>query len=181
MIFYRILRSGILWLGAIIGTISIAVFAMSLVLGMRPLNVISGSMEPTIPTGSLVMVKKVHATSLNVGDIVSTGRTGGDGLVTHRVVKLDAQENGTMAISLKGDANSTIDPEPYIVKEVFLYVGHVPVLGFAATLLKTQFGIGVVVTATCALLLLVMFPGTSQNQKTREETLHKETVELTNA
>lgn len=73
----------------------------------RSLAVVSGSMEPTLPYGSMVVVRP--QAQYEPGDIV-TFRSTGSGEVkrfTHRIVSID----GDLA-ETKGDANNSIDPEP---------------------------------------------------------------------
>lgn len=67
---------------------------------MKVLVVQTGSMEPTIPVGSLVITR--HASDYQIGDVV-TYKLGGN-FVTHRVV---AKTNGTY--QTKGDANNSPD------------------------------------------------------------------------
>jgi signal peptidase len=73
--------------------------------------VMSGSMEPAIPVGSIVVVKKVNAEDVEVGDVIAfqTGESG----TMHRVVE-KVVEDGSFYFRTKGDANE--DPDPWIVK-----------------------------------------------------------------
>lgn len=78
--------------------------------GYIPYIVLSGSMEPTIETGSIVYVD-THDTNFNVGDVVTYRIAAGTDMenrVTHRVIEID--ENG-YAIT-KGDANDNPDMNP---------------------------------------------------------------------
>ena len=82
--------------------------------GYRPLVVLSGSMEPYMPTGSLVLTKSVNPATVKVGDVI-TFRLKTDSfqtdLATHRV---EAIENGPAGMSFvtKGDANRVHDLVP---------------------------------------------------------------------
>lgn len=80
---------------------------LSLFTSYKSLAVVSGSMEPTLPYGSMVVIAPQK--SYGEGDIV-TFHSSGAGEVkrfTHRIVSVD---NGMAAT--KGDANTSIDPEP---------------------------------------------------------------------
>src|SRR5688500_13738077 len=58
-----------------------------LLLGWQSLVVYSGSMEPTIPVGSIVVLQPVAPAQLQVGDVVTFARTAEPGVqVTHRIV-----------------------------------------------------------------------------------------------
>ena len=106
--------------------------------GVHPLVVRSGSMEPTIATGSLVLAKRVEASDINVGDIVTVERPDHT-RVTHRVVAIE--RNGVTALlTLKGDANEDPDPAPVPVRDAYRVVGQVPVIGRALSWLATAPG-----------------------------------------
>lgn len=80
-------------------------------LGWKQMSVLTGSMEPEIPVGSMVYVEPVEPESLEEGDVVTFVQADGD-TVTHRVVKNRTVE-GTLVT--KGDANEEedMDPVPY--------------------------------------------------------------------
>lgn len=95
-----------------------------------PLIVISGSMEPTISVGSLVVSSTVKAEDLHVGEIASLKREDGV-LVTHRIVE-NSPTDGNEAlrtIKMKGDANSAEDQKPYIQQEALKPLFVIPVVG----------------------------------------------------
>lgn len=149
-------RSTILTLGAVLGVISILAFAGALILGLKPVVVISGSMEPTLPIGSVIFVRSVPVEDVTVGDIVTVERPRELGLVTHRVVDV-INTDGTIALALKGDANDVEDPAPYAVTTAGLYAGHVPVLGYLTLFFQSRQGLiaGIgIVAAVIAMYLL---------------------------
>lgn len=158
---YRVIRSVLLTGAALLGLVSILVFGVSALMGIRPLNVISGSMEPTIPTGAMIFSRLVPASELAVGDIVTTNRVTVEGLVTHRVVSIEPVEGqgGQYAMVMRGDANSIDDADPYVIAEAHRYVFQIPVLGLVSTLIKTQFGISVLIAAAALLAFFVVIPG----------------------
>ncbi|HVM03404.1 MAG TPA: signal peptidase I, partial [Acidimicrobiales bacterium] len=120
----------------------------------------SGSMEPTIPTGSMVLVQRVPAADVAVGDVVAVQRPDGT-RVTHRVVDLD-RHGGAAELILKGDANEDRDPEPVTVREADRLVSQVPAVGRAAAWLATApggFALGCVVTAVAMVALRHRRPG----------------------
>lgn len=102
--------------------------------GYRVFIVRSGSMSPSIPTGSAVLVRAVPPEALRVGDVITFERSDG-GLppvtVTHRVVEI-VQPGPPVVFRTKGDANTAADPT------TVSYVGsagrvdaHVPYVGYA--------------------------------------------------
>jgi signal peptidase I len=81
------------------------------ILGHSMFRVMTGSMEPTIPTDSLIVVKKIEASELNVGDVISfySKDPSLDGAVnTHRIVAIE-EEAGKYYFTTKGDANNVDD------------------------------------------------------------------------
>ena len=94
-------------------------------MGMQAYNVISGSMEPEIPVGSLVLVKKCDAEELQTGDVIAFYSNGT--VVTHRLVEIDSEKK---ELTTKGDANSSVDFRPVPYADVIGRVEkHIPVLG----------------------------------------------------
>lgn len=79
-----------------------------LILGNRLYAVVSGSMEPSIKTGSLVVVKDVDADTLEVDDVITYNHIDSQKVVTHRIVKI-SQVNSVLYFTTRGDANDTDD------------------------------------------------------------------------
>ena len=114
--------------------------------GIKTFVVISGSMEPAIPVGSMVYSKAVDPKTLETGDVIvfyssnaPQGADTGDVIpVTHRVV-LNDTTNGE--ITTKGDANEKND----ISKVAYLNVEgkvifHIPQMGYLAAPLSSMTG-----------------------------------------
>ena len=148
------LRSVALTAGAVLGVLCLVAVAACLVLGIRPLVVTSGSMSPTITTGSLVLARDTAATDVAVGDVVAVGLPDG-GRVMHRVVHVvpAGDGSGQTVLTLKGDANGTPDSQPYVVRRVGEVGLHVPWLGYPITWLSTPLGLIGLGAAACGLLM----------------------------
>ena len=101
--------------------------------------VVSGSMEPNIPVGSLVYSHKEDPASLQTGDvIVFIDPARGTTPITHRIV-----ENNTAArtVITKGDANEHQDVDPASYENILGKVKfHVPRVGFIAAMLISSLG-----------------------------------------
>lgn len=103
-----------------------ASFSVPKFFGINPYVILSGSMEPGIPTGSVVYID-THDKDVHEGDIIAFQAGAGKGaMVTHRAVKINA--DGT--ITTKGDNNEVEDLAPlspeYVVGK---YKFHIPKLG----------------------------------------------------
>ena len=112
------------------------IVAVPHLLGYEQYVVVSGSMEPAIPVGSLVMAKPVKPAELQVGDvIVFYTERHIDTPVTHRVVenRIDERE-----VITKGDANAANDINPVLYENIDGKVArHIPRIGFMVGLFGT--------------------------------------------
>lgn len=144
----RVVRSVLLTTTAVLGAASIGAVVAGLVLDVRPLVVVSGSMEPGMPVGSLIAGRTVPADQVEVGDVVTVPRREGTtDLVTHRVVEVrtpDGADPGVRELVLRGDANETDDPMPYVVAEARRHVATVPGGGYVVRTLQSGRGVVVV-------------------------------------
>ncbi len=104
--------------------------------GIRSFTVLSGSMEPALPIGSLIYT---HAqTAYELGDVVSVKN--GNVTVTHRIYQT-LQKNGTVFYKLKGDANKSPDDSLVTNKDIVgKQVAMIPVVGRFSAFLKTVEG-----------------------------------------
>jgi len=110
----RRLALPVLWTLAVMGVGCGVVWGATAIGVLQPLVVISGSMEPEIMTGDLLIATKVPADSLEVGDVVSLPSALTDSLVTHRITAIEAAD-GARTITMKGDANEFSDALDYPV------------------------------------------------------------------
>jgi signal peptidase I len=98
----------------------------------------SGSMEPTIETGSMIFLTKVDASDLDKGDIITFDRPDKPGtLVTHRIFSVETNDQGRF-FRTKGDANGT--PDPWSVPASgtgWRYSFNIPKVGFVFGYLGT--------------------------------------------
>ncbi|MFL6090588.1 MAG: signal peptidase I [Aeromicrobium sp.] len=125
--------------GAIGGLVCI-LFALScVVFGLTPLIVQSGSMEPTVKTGSLLITRDTPAAQLRVGQVVTVKRHDHT-LVTHRIVQI-THRGATASIELKGDANKVRDPEVYDVRQAGRMVVAIPFAGRVAAWMSGSTGL----------------------------------------
>jgi signal peptidase I len=137
------------------------VFALVLVLpsvsGHRTLTVLTGSMEPTLETGSVVVDEVIHPTDARVGDIVTfSDPANPDRLITHRLRRARVEGDTAHMVTL-GDANDA--PERWDVKvdgEIGRVLFHVPMLGRVREFVGTRQGYLVLMLAILALSAWVL-------------------------
>lgn len=120
------------------------------------LIVLSQSMEPTLPMGSLVFMREVEPSDVQVGDMITFKMAGPDGspsLVTHRVIEVMGS-GIAMRFRTKGDAVE--DPDQELVKAMDL-VGRVafslPWAGYFISFIRTPIGYAVLVGMPVAFLI----------------------------
>ena len=112
------------------------IFLLLFLFNIKPYVVLSGSMEPTIKTGSICFINRnVKYDSIEVGDIIAYKLNNGT-LVTHRVVSKNP--NG---LNTKGDNNKDVDglittKNNYVGKNAF----WIPVIGYVFKAFQTTNG-----------------------------------------
>lgn len=129
-------------------------------LGFQVYTVLSSSMEPTYRTGSLLYVKEVDPSTIEVGMPI-TFMLNSETVATHRVIEVLTDENDPTlhCFRTKGDHNEVADGGQ--VQE-----GHVlgvpqfsiPYLGYVAHFIQTPPGKYIVLAAGAAILLLAFLP-----------------------
>ncbi|GIP40118.1 S26 family signal peptidase [Paenibacillus sp. J31TS4] len=124
--------------------------------GYEMMNVLSGSMEPSIHTGSVIFIKAVEpAVPLAVGDVITFKSDDPNIIITHRITEVQKQGE-TVSYMTKGDANDTQDPSPVPIANVIgKYAGvTIPFLGHILTFIKSKAGIVTFMIIPGALLIL---------------------------
>ena len=130
------------------------------IFGLQVFTVLSGSMEPTYHTGSLIYVKKVDPFTIQPGRPI-TFMLDEKTVATHRVVGVVPDEEDTTVIRFrtKGDANEAEDGTLVHYKNVIGEpVFSIPYLGYLAEYIQHPPGMYVAISAGAVLLLLVFIP-----------------------
>ncbi len=121
------------------------------ILGYTPYTVLSGSMEPNYPIGSVVFVHHVEPEHIHENDVVMYQLANGIP-VTHRVVSVNSAQR---TLITKGDANPTADIAAIPLDAVVGKAGMcLPLLGYAALFVQTIPGLLCMALITVAALLL---------------------------
>ncbi|MBY0122947.1 signal peptidase I SipW [Bacillus sp. S/N-304-OC-R1] len=126
------------------------------VLGYQLKTVLSGSMEPTFLTGSIIAVKpldKAERENLQKGDVI-TFMEGEDKLITHRI--MDVTKSGEHVMyETKGDNNNAADMNPVLSDNVTaLYTGFtIPYIGYFIDFAQSKEGSAILLIGPGVLLL----------------------------
>ena len=116
--------------------------------GWRVDAVFSGSMEPQLKVGGMVVTRPVAAEEIKAGDIITFYSPQGGQLTSHRVMAVE--DGSSFYFRTKGDANEDADPFIVPAENVVGKVRfHIPYLGYATQFVKTRLG----------LLLTLCLPG----------------------
>lgn len=139
-------------------------FLILYICGIVPYVVLSGSMEPTIDTGSLCFINK-HTDIKNIKekDIIAFKLNDGT-LVTHRAVEITSS-----GIVTKGDNNDVIDSNKvqkvnYFGKNMF----WIPKLGYVVKAFQSFKGKIILVTIIVVLLVSGFLFGDDKKKKAKE-------------
>lgn len=143
---------------SVLGIIIISSLVLYL-LNYRVRIVVSGSMEPTIKTGSLMYYKKISEEDVYEKISIDTIITykSSDGIdVTHQVISLDEESDAIITQSILSD--STAD-KPIKANQVLgIYAFSIPLLGFVINFLKNPFVlIGIIIIIILFILCNLLF------------------------
>ncbi len=132
-----------LWHYAVIGlsaALLLAVLSLAVVVivipklsGATPLTVLTSSMEPTLPPGTLIVVQPIDVAELAVGDVATYQiRSGEPEVITHRIIAISEATTGARTFEFQGDNNSDPDPDPILAEQIQGRVTYsVPLVGWA--------------------------------------------------
>ncbi len=155
---------------ALVAVLAILLAGVRLV-GFQVFSVLSGSMEPTYHTGSLIYVKEVDYTQLGEGDVI-TFMLSEDTVATHRIMGVvpDEYEPASLRYRTKGDANEVEDGKLVHYKNVIgTPVFTIPYLGYVADFIQNPPGTYIAISAGALLLLLVFLPDLLFEEEKKEK------------
>ena len=145
--------------GVLIGLIILLAVAL---VGVRPFGVelyvvLSGSMEPVYPTGSVIYVTETDIDALKVRDVI-TFRIGEDTTATHRIIEV-LEVEGEKAFRTQGDANDVEDGSPILASQVIgSPIFMIPYLGYLVAYMQSTSGHYAMIAVAAFLLLMICLP-----------------------
>ena len=143
-----------LGIAILLATIAVSIpLAIPRFLGFEPYNIVSGSMEPTIPVGSLVYIKETAPEDIQAETVIAF--QSGNSIVVHRV-KENHYVEGTFVT--KGDANPRDDLSEVPYRDVIGVVAHhFPYLGQFLSVFSSRVGkIYVLLFALCGIMFNIL-------------------------
>ncbi|WP_420880420.1 signal peptidase I [Rhodococcus sp. (in: high G+C Gram-positive bacteria)] len=136
------------WLRTVLGwTVLLAMFALltatvlvPAVAGAERFTVLTGSMRPTYPPGTLVVVRPTEVDGLAIGTPITYQlESGRPDVVTHRIISVRHNAKGDISFLTQGDANDKPDPKPVRTEQIRGQVWYsIPYLGYVNNWLSGQ-------------------------------------------
>ncbi|MCD2493255.1 signal peptidase I [Lacrimispora sp. NSJ-141] len=125
------------------------------IFGMKPVIVLSGSMEPEFSPGDLIFVKKAKDTDgLKEGEVICYLLSGK--AITHRIEKVTLNENGGVSYITRGDANNTEDLKEVLPEQVQGVYTGIRWAGIGNIALFMQSTTGMLLLIVCPLALFII-------------------------
>lgn len=153
-VFLRWIATVLSWTGATLAVAFLGGLLVAAAAGYRGYTVMSGSMEPVIATGDLVINQPIGPFDARVGDVVTFLDPGGSGrLITHRVQSIDVTPQ-LVDVVTKGDANTAV--ERWSISRhgrLGRVVLDVPRVGYAMAVLRSRVGQMALVVVPALLLM----------------------------
>ncbi|MFC3965523.1 signal peptidase I [Nocardia jiangsuensis] len=127
------LKSVLTWvLLFVLGALLVVTIVLPLVVGGHRYTILTGSMVPTYPPGTLVVVRPEDPIDLAVGTPITYQlRSGQPEVVTHRIVQVRRNADGRIGFITRGDANPVDDEQivnPEQIRGAVWY--SIPYLGY---------------------------------------------------
>ena len=167
-----------LLLGLSVGVLGLVVALAALLVvvpkatGSTPLTVLTSSMEPTFPPGTLLVVRPVDTDLVEPGDVLTYQIESGEAaVVTHRVVQVVSSSDGTRSFVMRGDANGSVDADAVMPVQVRGAVWYsLPLVGWVAQAVGGE-GRGWVATAVgvalCLYSVVALAAGVRRRRRSR--------------
>lgn len=132
--------------------------------GYKPFIVLSGSMEPKLLEGDIIVTKAIAPEQVVKGNII-TFRSDNNTVVTHRVISVKA--TGGLTFYTKGDANTVADAKAVKAEELEgIYLWRIAGVGRIGMFLKTPIGILLfLITLTCIFIIYFIVPRNRHSKK----------------
>jgi len=134
---------------------SLLTVAATNLLGYNNYVIYSGSMEPTVKVGSLLLTRPADVEDLQVGDVITYRSPGNHTTLTHRIVSI-RQQDGQRVFTTKGDASLEPDPREIILRgQVSKMAFDIPYLGYVVDFAKSTQGVVLLLVVPAAGLVLI--------------------------
>ncbi|MBY3989813.1 signal peptidase I [Rhodococcus fascians] len=143
--------------------------------GAMPYTVLTSSMEPTYPPGTLIVVQQADVENLGVGEAITYQiRSGEPSVVTHRIIGTTFDKEGEQRYITQGDNNSDPDVEPVRPIQIRGTVWYsIPYLGYVNNWItgeRRSIFVGVVVAGLFGFALYQFIGAGIEKRRSRKKT-----------
>ncbi|MCD2263905.1 signal peptidase I [Dietzia aurantiaca] len=154
------------------GFILLALVVVPRATGAQAYTVLTGSMEPRIAPGALVVVRPTAPENLAAGDVITFQPYSGDpSVVTHRITDIYYDMSGQRRIYTRGDANNVADDWALVPEQIRGKLWYsVPQLGRVNVLLtgKTR-AVAITIVAGSLIVYAAWVFGSGVRDRSREK------------
>lgn len=121
--------------------------------GYQIYGVLSGSMEPEYPVGSVIYVEDIAPANIHVKDVITFKMSAqSDVVATHRVVSINSEENSFIT---KGDANKENDSASVSFQRVLgKAIFCLPLFGYISLFIQSTIGILTTIILIASIFIL---------------------------
>lgn len=135
--------------------LGVLVIVVPLATGSTPMTVLTNSMEPSYPPGTLIIVRPIEPADIRIGDAITYQiESGKPAVVTHRVISIGQSGNGDLSFITQGDNNGAPDEaavRPVQIKGKVWY--SIPWIGYLNNLVNGENRVWIVPTIAIGLFL----------------------------
>src|SRR5699024_10074322 len=165
---------------AVAGSLCIVLVILGWAFNVSLMMFRTGSMDPTIPAGFVVVVREIPAVEMQEGDVVTVDRGEGVLPVTHRVVAIEETDpaSGQVSFEMRGDANAVEDPEPYTATEVRRVMFSVPGAARVVQWFGDPYVLGGLTLGATALVIWAFWPREQETNTEAPRTAHAAALPL---
>jgi signal peptidase len=165
-------RQIVSWLLLIVAlVVLLAVIGVPRMTGATPYTVLTGSMQPIYPPGTLIVVKKVPVDDLAIGTVITYQKESAKAaVITHRIIAVNRNARGEKTFVTQGDANNIPDPEVVRPQQIRGEVWYsLPYLGRVNTMISGSQHAVLLTAAVSGLLLYAAFMFYTGHRHARRE------------
>jgi signal peptidase len=137
--------------------------------GAQPYTVLTSSMKPHYPPGTLIVVRKVDTSTLRIGEVVTYQiRSNDPAVITHRIVGFTFDQQGNRLLTTQGDAVPVPDANPVQSEQVRGKLWYaIPYLGYVNNWITGSTRLIIVYVLAGALILYAaaQFVGSARDRR----------------
>lgn len=153
--------------------------------GFSMFRVATGSMEPEMPVGTLLISRRTDIEDIKVNDVVNF-RSRDNGMlgmvITHRVVKVYEDSDGSIFLETKGDANKYADAklvdEENLIGKVIYATGEGNFFANLISFLTSKIGFWAFIVLPCILIGVMIMRDTIGTLREEMDAIHRELDEM---